>query len=681
MSDNFDLIHKNDQLLCAGLPILSGLPAGSSLAPLSSGSLLLTLHAAAPSARAVLSLGKLQGVRRFTALHRYEPFWMKACAGQRAGEVPVETQFLLCELENGACAVFIPLLDGPFRASLEGQGDDDLALVLESGDLALTGQTFHALMIAAGDDPFALLDRAARDVVDHLQTGRLRVEKPLPEFMDEFGWCTWDAFYQEVTPENVRQGLESFAAGGIIPRLLILDDGWQSMEKFPDGAGRRLTAFAAAPKFTGDLGPTVRMSKSEFGVQHFLVWHAFSGYWDGVDPASFPAYQVDECERIYSPGILHHRPQIGDWWGKRMGVVAPADMYRFYQDYHRHLRLQGVDGVKVDNQATIETVGAGFGGRVAIMQRYHEALEGSVHTHFRGNLINCMSCANEMLYSALNSNLTRTSTDFWPRRPETHGEHLYVNAQVSAWFSQFVHPDWDMFQSGHEVGAYHAAGRAVSGAPVYVSDKIDGHDFAVLRKLVLPDGSVLRGLQPGLPTRDCLFHDPTREDVLLKIFNLNPGSGVIGAFNARYEPETRPGWLLSGSVRASDVYGLAGNEFIIYAHYKARARRLGREDAWNVALPQLAAEVFTVVPLEGGVAPLGLVDLFNSGGAVLAKSWQSSEVYTLTVRGQGRFAVWCERAPLQVTCNGAQQDFTWSPEDHLAQFSLPGSGQVELKFS
>ena len=76
-----------------------------------------------------------------------------------------------------------------------------------------------------------------------------------------------------------------------------------------------------------------------------------------------------------------------------------------------------------------------------------------------------------MLYGALNSTLTRTSTDFWPTLPASHGEHLYVNAQVSAWFGEFVHPDWDMFQSGHPMGGFHAAGRAVSGGPVYVSDK------------------------------------------------------------------------------------------------------------------------------------------------------------------------------------------------------------------
>jgi hypothetical protein len=37
------------------------------------------------------------------------------------------------------------------------------------------------------------------------------------------------------------------------------------------------------------------------------------------------------------------------------------------------------------------------------------------------------------------------------------------------------------------------------------------HDFNLLKKLVLPDGSILRAKLPGRPTRDCLFSDPARD--------------------------------------------------------------------------------------------------------------------------------------------------------------------------
>lgn len=45
----------------------------------------------------------------------------------------------------------------------------------------------------------------------------------------------------------------------------------------------------------------------------------------------------------------------------------------------------------------------------------------------------------------------------------------------------------------------------------YYSDKPGNHDFKILKKLVLPNGSVLRARYAGRPTRDCLFQDPVMD--------------------------------------------------------------------------------------------------------------------------------------------------------------------------
>lgn len=46
---------------------------------------------------------------------------------------------------------------------------------------------------------------------------------------------------------------------------------------------------------------------------------------------------------------------------------------------------------------------------------------------------------------------------------------------------------------------------------MYVSDRPGQHDFGLLRRLVLPDGSVLRCRLPGRPTADCLLADVCRD--------------------------------------------------------------------------------------------------------------------------------------------------------------------------
>ncbi|HEX8834152.1 MAG TPA: Sip1-related alpha-galactosidase, partial [Abditibacteriaceae bacterium] len=488
--------------------------------------------------RHVFSLGEWSGVARWTACHRCDPFWMKPRSGTLGRDVPVESQYVLAETEQGNCILLVPIVEGAFRGSLQGaQGADAaegaLDLVVESGDPGVVGKEFTTLFIATGHDPFELMDSSARAVMAQMKTGRLREDKDIPSFMDQFGWCTWDSFYHSVSHDKVREGLESFAAGGVQPKLLILDDGWLSKRVLPTGV-EVLTDFAANEKFPGDLTPTVQMVKGEFGIDTFLVWHSMVGYWGGVSHEELPGYGVRATRRRSSPGILHHAPANDDGWGGQTHLVSPEHIYRFFHDFHRHLRRQGVDGVKVDVQAMLEGAAYGVGGRVELMRTYHEALEGSVQTHFQGDLINCMSCSNDMFYQSPASSLTRTSTDFWPQFPTSHGLHMWTNAQVSLWFGQFAHPDWDMFQSGHAMGAFHAAARAVSGGPIYVSDKVGSHDFDLLKKLVLPDGTILRAQGIGLPTRDCIFTDPTQDATLLKIWNVNSVGAVLGVFNARY---------------------------------------------------------------------------------------------------------------------------------------------------
>lgn len=627
--------------------------------------------ASQPDSRLVFPVGEMN-ISRFMACRRCDPFWMIPEAGVRLGQTPAETQSLLVKMDDATCVILIPLVESPLRGALRGSGENSLELVAETGDPQVVASSMVGLFVAAGEDPYILMVTAACSVAARLGSVRLRAEKHQPAFLDQFGWCTWNAFYQNVSHDAVRQGLQSFAEGGVQPKLLILDDGWQSVHETA-GNERRLSAFAANEKFPGDLAPTVEMAKREFGIKTFLVWHAIMGYWAGVDGASLPGYDVHSMPYTYTPDILGYVPDLPNWFGNQVGVPGILAIHRFYNDYHRHLRLQGVDGVKVDNQGSVEGVAAGSGGRVAMMQTYHEALEGSAQVHFKGNLINCMSCSNDMFYSTLNSIITRTSTDFWPDRPETHGQHLYTNAQVGMWFGEFIHPDWDEFQSGHEMGAFHAAGRAVSGGPVYVSDKPDGQDFDVLRKLVLPDGGVLRACGVGRPTRDCLFHDVTKEDMLLKVFNVNTaGSGVIGVFNCRYGDAAGE---INGVVSPVDVDSPAFDRtaalYAVYVHNSRQLRLLKRAEAWQVTLAPLGFEIFTIVPVVGGFAPIGLRDYYNSGGGIVDQ-WQRvlPDVYTLRVRSGGQFLAYSQSSPISITANGAMVPFTFEDKAGRLEFLL-----------
>ncbi|RZR74460.1 hypothetical protein BHM03_00037218 [Ensete ventricosum] len=89
--------------------------------------------------------------------------------GTSGRDVPLETQFLLVEGKDEKAStvytVFLPLLDGPFRAVLQGNDKDEIEMCLESGDEAVeTKQGVHMVYMHAGANPFEVINQAVKYV-------------------------------------------------------------------------------------------------------------------------------------------------------------------------------------------------------------------------------------------------------------------------------------------------------------------------------------------------------------------------------------------------------------------------------------------------------------------------------------------------------------------------------------
>jgi hypothetical protein len=174
----------------------------------------------------------------------------------------------------------------------------------------------------------------------------------------------------------------------------------------------------------------------------------------------------------------------------------------------------------------------------------------------------------------------------------------------------------------------------------------------------------------GRPTRDCLFHDVTKEDVLLKVFNVNTaGSGVIGVFNCRYGDAAGE---ISGGVSPVDVnapaFDQTAESYAVYAHNARQLRLHKRAEAWQVRLAPSGFEIFTLVPVVGGFAPIGLPDYYNSGAGV--DEWQQvlPDIYTLRVRGSGRFLAYSRSSPVSITAGGVMVPFTFEDRAGRLEF-------------
>ncbi|XP_042440004.1 probable galactinol--sucrose galactosyltransferase 2 [Zingiber officinale] len=692
--------------------------------------------------RHVFKLGVLRN-HRLLCLFRFKIFWMVPRWGTSGSDVPFETQMLLLEVTHDLAVdggpsrtshdpthyiLFLPVLDGCFRSSLQGNSSDELEFCIESGDPAtIESQFLESVFVNYGEDPFGLMKESMIMLEKHKGTFSVREKKEKPGILDWFGWCTWDAFYFDVHPKGIEDGLKSLSEGGTPPKFLLIDDGWQDTrnefqkegEPAAEGSqyGARLVSVKENYKFKGTTGggstgkttslkDFVTYVKETYRIKYVYCWHALMGYWGGVDPDA-PETKKYNSKIVYpvqSPGNHSHlRDLTMDCMEKYgVGMIDPSKIFEYYDDQHSYLRSQNVDGVKVDVQNVLETIGSNNGGRVTLTRRFHQALEKSISRNFKDNsIICCMGHNTDSIYSSKVSSITRASDDYMPRNLSSQTLHVAAVTFNSIFLGEVMMPDWDMFYSLHYAAEFHATARAIGGCGVYISDKPNQHDFELLRKLVLPDGSVLRAKYPGRPTHDCLFNDPVMDGKsLLKIWNHNKLTGIVGIFNcqgAGLWPSIKvqstamlEETYLTGHVSPCDVEYLedvAGDgwngDCAVYSFTDGSLSRLPKNGSLDVSLKSLQSKLYTISPILSynqkiQFAPIGLMKMYNSGGAIEAVDFASDLsqcLIRINGKGCGSFGAYSSIKPKICTINSTVEEFMFDHNSSLLTLIIPEGGE------
>ncbi|KAG7370171.1 raffinose synthase [Nitzschia inconspicua] len=530
----------------------------------------------------------------------------------------------------------------------------------------------------------------------------------------------------------LKQGLEKYfdEETDFCRQLDSFDPNW----KF-EGDNAQSRGTQDAPESSMTLSELVKKLKSEMGVKKVYCWHAIHGYWRGITSELGAAIGVNTTQVFTkaSEKLLRMEPQMAydtpTLWGAGL-IDSEEDIVKFYQHLHGPLKEAGVDGVKVDVQSGVSAAGSGVQGNTQIAQVYTQAMEESVSSKFRGDgdaveVINCMCHSTENLYRYNVTAVARASDDFYPDRPESHTVHLVNVAYNSLFLGEITLPDWDMFHSKHKSAELHGAARAIGGCPLYVSDIPGEHDVNLLKKLVLPDGSILRAQNPGRPTRDSLFLDVGQDGVsALKIWNTNgrtpktvnqASGGVVGAFNVQgvawnFHSHTNevinsvPKAVIA-RVKPYDVETLRSysGSFAVWSHRTSDLRVLPDGDVFiETKLDPQEWEVFTVESIqqcdEIEWAPFGLRDMINSGGAIINVGrleetitttnstfgedagngrWRRTTTAEMSARGPGRFVAYCQPAPSrimltsEVSVHSSQLEFSHDSRNGLLEFTLP----------
>lgn len=564
--------------------------------------------------------------QKITALYLFSPWWTRPAFADSPADIPDKTQAaLFCFGDR--CGCFVPAVGSRCKAYLTGGAGTALSLVLTAlhGGLNELDEPlyWYAEAPTVSEAVSLAFAEAAR-----CKNVPLRTQRRLPKMFRYLGWCSWNAFYTDVNEQGIRQKAAEFSEKQVPVKWFIIDDGWLTLQN------RLLFAFEPdREKFPDGFGRLTEELRGSAGIEWFGVWHALMGYWSGIAPGS--------------PVAVQEAPRLCRTAGGRL-TPDPVRGTAFYRDWYRVLREQGISFVKVDGQGTVPLCFENTVPLAQAAQGLHACLEGGAAV-MDGAVINCMGMPMENQLSRPSTAVSRNSDDFFPDRKDSFREHLLQNAYNALCHDSLYVCDWDMFWTRHPDSAKHALLRAVSGGPVYCSDRVGETDAAVLRPLVYPDGELLMMNRSAKPTPDCVFADPVQTG-FLKLQNTAPYGKQTAGGVAVYNLTDKP---LSCTFSPSDVEGAdACNRRLLYDFFAQTAHYIGQNNLVQCTLAPGGCGWYVLLPVTSACTCLGLTDKYVGFTAVESVHTAASS-QTVVLHACGTLAWACAHTPRRITVNGA----------------------------
>ncbi len=544
---------------------------------------------------------------------RHSDFWCMPAFGESLSDVPNETQGLIYRKSDKSFGVILPVVSEKYKCVLCGNENGGLTAKLFSW-ATLSSCRALAFVTCEGDNPFTLLQKCAETALKLLGNGcRTRTERRYPEIFEYLGWCSWDAMEIRVCEEDLVRKCREFREKDIPVRWAIIDDMWAEVHDFYDAEykdrpemfqimhGSKLFSFKADPKrFPNGLKACIDKMNG-FGIK-VGMWHPTTGYWMGIDTDGEIYKDLKDnlicCEN-----------------GKCVHHYSTDKAFAFYNAFHEYLQNSGAEFIKIDNQSgIIPKCYKGMAPVGEIAREYHNAMEASVGMHFDNAMINCMGMASEDMWNRKVSPISRCSDDFLPENSAWFLKHIMQCSYNDLIQGQLYYCDWDMWWTDDGQAEKNSILRAVSGGPIYVSDKLDRSKREILMPLVLSDGKILRCDRPAMPSADCITQNPLSSGKVFKLQNICGECGVIAAFNI--DSENKP---VSGAVSPSDIDGIEGEEFAVYEHFSRELKILKKDESFDLKLKDgNDYRLFVVSPIRDGFAVIGRTDKFISPKTVKA---------------------------------------------------------------
>jgi raffinose synthase len=616
----------------------------------------------------------LKNVEGEVAIWRYKPWnsWAKPIALKSALLMPAyDVQFFYWKSKDGTYGAAVPLSGNGYRTTIGSQNNKwgSKAISLDAHEME---GTIPAMAIAFDKNPYKLFEKIYRGALLAMGRGEdLRIKKHYPEPFNYLGWCTWNSseMGRNLSEDEVINGVKTFTDHHFPLGWVLIDDGW-----FQSKDGQLQSQLPDPKKFpNGFINMNARLKK-DFGVKYTGIWHAFNGYWNGLDSDS-------EIGKEYKNDLFSWVQGSGTWLdtttnNKIYYFIKPEtkSLPKFYDDWYHYFKQQGFDFTKVDNQLVAERMALNNYPIFALSDNIHKAIYAASDKYFNGALINCMDMTPDAYLNFGTSAVARTEEDYFPYKKNegynlqegNAAAHVLQAIYNSIYFSQMVYPDFDMFESNNPNAVFHAIARALNCGPIYITDKPGMQNFNILNALVYHDGKIIHSEKPLLPTADCLFQVQSKK--IFKAFTSVNHIGLLGVFNAADSAS------VTGEFCAADVDNIAGNNFVIYEHFSKKLSVATKYHRYKVNLPRLGYKLYYIIPIKNGFAPLGLIEKYNAPATIIRQHNEAHKL-EITLYEGGLFKCYCTSAPKSILIND-RPFINYQFQNHIAIMMVPANSQT-----
>lgn len=550
-----------------------------------------------------------QDCMRYMANYRSIQWWCDPYFSENLGDMPNTTQFLIIERRDGLFEVLVPIVSEKYKCLFEGKDGNTFTARVFSQYKNLYECDCPAFAYAIGENPLELTEKCVEASLKELSSStRMRKNRRYPEIFNYLGWCSWDAMQIRVNQAGMLEKCDEFESKNVPVRWVILDDMWATIKPFTRFSygdehmdminlmyASALYSFEAAPERFPD-GLKGLIDKIKERNLKIGIWHPTTGYWRGIDENGEAYKELSEYLIKSENGYY-----VPDW--------KQDKSYMYYKTIHDFFVKCGADFVKIDNQSMIDRLYKGQSPIGQIARELHAGMEASVGEHFDGTMINCMGMASEDIWSRSISPISRCSNDFQPESREWFSKHVMQCAYNSIFQGQFYWCDWDMWWTDDGQALKNSLMRAVSGGPIYVSDKLNRTIPEILEPLTLSDGRILRCDKPAMPTIDCVVNDCRKNKKAFKLQNTVGEYGVLAVLNIDGNDDS-----VCTNISVKDINGLKDTQYAVYEHFSRELIILeNSEDSFELTLSDTDEyKLYIFAPIKDGFAAIGRVDKFIS---------------------------------------------------------------------